>query len=305
MKYNHLILFIISVALTFSCQTKPQERSGKLKIVATTGLIADALINIVGDSAEVQSLMGPGVDPHLYKATQSDLEKLSSADVIYYNGLHLEGKMTEVLEKYDRIKPTIPVAASIPAEGLINNTDYESAQDPHVWFDVKLWKQVVDGMAKSLISQEPALKDYIEANTTIYISKLDSLDSAIRIYINTVPKEKRILVTAHDAFSYFGKSYQLEVKGLQGISTLSEFGLKDITSLVDYIISNDVKAIFVESSVSPKAIEAVLTGCREKGHQVVIGGSLYSDALGAKGTPEGTYIGVVNYNVRTFINSIK
>ena len=299
------IYILLGLAL-FSCKQKAREKNtGKPIIVTTTGMIGDAVFNITGDSATIISLMGPGVDPHLYKATQGDLSKLTSADLIFYNGLHLEGKMGEVLEKLGKTKPVIAISKDIPKERLRKVAAFNNNYDPHVWFDASLWKFAVNTIRNQLITEYPRLTDYFSANADQYEKRLDTLNTWVKEQINQVPKNQRVLVTAHDAFGYFGQAYDIEVKGLQGISTLSEFGLRDITELVSFILENKIKAVFIETSVSERAINAVVEGCRERGFEISIGGSLYSDAMGAANTPEGNYIGMFRSNVSKIVNALK
>lgn len=286
-------------------QRNAREPGEKIKIVTTTGMIEDAVKNIVAEHGEVISLMGPGVDPHLYKATHGDLERLTEADVIFYNGLHLEGKMGEVFEKLARIKPVVALGDEIAENRLRKVPGFQGAFDPHIWFDVSLWKEAVKVAAEFLQEYDTAHRDEYESNSEKYLVKLDSLDRAVREAVVQIPATQRVLITAHDAFGYFGDAYEIEVRGLQGISTLSEFGLRDVTDLVDFIITRKVKAIFVETSVSQKSIEAVVEGCQEKNWNVRIGGSLYSDAMGRAGSAEGTYIGMVSANVKTIVESLK
>lgn len=297
------ISFALAGILLSACQPKQQNQRERLMIVTTTGMIADAVKNVAGNNADVIALMGAGVDPHLYKATQGDLQKLTDADVIFYNGLHLEGKMAEVLEKLGRTKTVIPVTQSIEEGKLRLITD--DIHDPHIWFDVKLWKNAVSEVEKTLSKVDSANQSLYGKNANQYLARLDSLDKVVVEQIQTIPSTQRVLITAHDAFGYFGDAYALEVRGLQGISTVSEFGLKDVTELVDFIISRKIKAIFVETSVSEKSINAVIEGCRNKGWQVNIGGSLYSDAMGEANTPDGTYIGMVSKNVSTIVSALK
>ena len=296
-----ILLFIIS------CSSKKNESAENRKphVVATTGMLYDAVINIAGDKVTAEAIMGPGVDPHLYKATQGDLAKFNKADLIVYNGILLEGKMSEILKKLGRQKPTVAAAESVPKEMLKSAIGYEYAYDPHVWFDVKRWKYAVKAISHALIKLDSANQKYYEANTQSYFSRLDSLDNYVRERINEIPESQRILVTAHDAFVYFGDAYGIRVEALQGISTVADFGLKDIAKIIDLIIENNIKAIFVETSVSEKSINAVVQGCKEKGHEVKIGGYLYSDAMGELGTEEGTYIGMFRSNVETIVNALK
>ncbi|WP_422358984.1 metal ABC transporter solute-binding protein, Zn/Mn family [Reichenbachiella sp.] len=305
MKNIVYVYLLFNIIILSSCQPDNKTRSGKLKVVTTTGMIYDAVLNIAGDSVAAQALMGPGVDPHLYKATQGDLKKLQAADLIFYNGLHLEGKMGEVFEKLGRIKPVSAVTENIPDSLFRASELYPGTFDPHIWFDVSLWKEAVKNVHKQLVASDVANRDYYDTNATTYLKQLDSLHKAVNESIAQIPETQRMLITAHDAFGYFGDAYSIEVKGLQGISTLSEPGLKDVADLVNLIVENRIKAVFIETSVSKKAINAVVEGCKLKGHTVVIGGSLYSDAMGPFGQFEGTYIGMVHSNVETIVNALK
>jgi len=278
---------------------------GTPTVVATTGMVADLARNIGGDSVKVTALMGPGVDPHLYKATQGDLDRLQDADVIFFNGLHLEGKMGEVLEKLERTQPVKAVAEGISDQRLLQDPNFRGNFDPHIWFDVSLWAQTIAQVEQALGEVAPQSKDYFAANARAYRTELDSLHQWVQTELDRIPAERRILITAHDAFNYFGRAYNIEVRGLQGISTLSEFGLKDRVELVDYIVDNGVRAVFVETSVSEKNIQAIVEGCEKKGHNVAIGGSLFSDAMGADGTPASTYVGMVRQNVNTMVKALK
>ncbi len=301
-------LGFFSICFLWTCTGGPPSgpsEDGLPLIVATTGMIADGIRNIAGDRLEVRALMGPGVDPHLYKASRDDLRLFREADMIFYNGLHLEGKMAEVLGKLGREKKVVPVAEVISPERLIPVNPDEKLYDPHVWFDIPLWKQVVEEISLELQAFDPEGKEVYQGRAAQYQASLDSLDRYIREKIDSIPQERRVLITAHDAFTYFGKAYQIEVKALQGISTLSEFGLRDVLDMVNFIVDRKIKAVFVETSIPRKSLEAVVEGCREKGHEVVIGGALYSDAMGEKGSPEGTYTGMVRYNVNTIYQSLR
>lgn len=313
-KINQSKKIIQPVALAILCGAfflagcnpkKETEGNQKIKIVTTTGMIKDAVANIAGDKAEVIALMGPGVDPHLYKATQGDLEKLTSADIVFYNGLHLEGKMGEVLEKLGHRKPVIAITAEIPDSLLRTVPGFQGTHDPHIWFDVSLWREAVKSISGFMAGYDTAQSEFYKSNAQRYLSQMDSLHNAIQVSLKEIPETQRVLITAHDAFGYFGDAYGVEVRGLQGISTVSEFGLRDVTELVNFIIERKIKAIFVETSVSEKSINAVIEGCQQKGWNVKIGGSLYSDAMGADGTPEGTYIGMVHKNVFTIVEALK
>lgn len=296
-------IVVIALALAGSLSCEPgnlRTENGTRRILATTGMVADMIQHIVGDSASVEVLMHAGVDPHLYKASQGDLRKILDADYLFYNGVHLEGKLATILEKQARVKPVIAVGDGVT--GLISIG--EGIYDPHIWFDVTCWKEATAYAALELAKLDSANGDYYQANAEAYMRQLDSLDVWVRRRINTLPPNRRILVTAHDAFSYFGRAYGVEVRGLQGISTLSEFGLQDVSSLVDFIVTHQIPAVFVESSVSDRSLKAVLAGVRQRGSHVRIGGNLFSDAMGTPGTPEGTYIGMVKHNVNTIVEAL-
>lgn len=291
-----------------SCQNKHQG-DGKFRIVTTTMMLNDLATSLTHDieQVEVVALMGPGVDPHLYKATQSDLSTLRRADIVLYNGLHLEGKMGEVLEKLKRMQnqQVLAVGETIPKTKLILAQEQSSTLDPHVWFDIALWATTIDTIAHEFIQLLPHEKDIILENAQVKKNTLLELDKKVRKQISSIPERQRVLITAHDAFTYFGKAYNIEVKGLQGISTLAEPGVKDVKDLVDFIIERNIKAVFVESSVSKKSIKAIQEGVEKQGYKISIGGTLYSDAMGEMDTDEGTYEGMVNHNVNTIVNALQ
>ena len=295
---------LFTLALAFNCKSDKQT-NGKLNVVTTTSMITDLVTNIGGDVINIQGLMGSGVDPHLYKASAGDVSKLSNADLIFYNGLHLEGKLVEVFEKMgsQNIK-TIAIAETIDENTLIGSDYFKSNYDPHIWFDVSYWKQAAIFVVKKLSEAIPEQKETFEANGASYLEKLNGLEEKLKSTIESLPKEKRILVTAHDAFNYFGKAFGFEVVGLQGLSTATEAGVKDVQKLAAFIIEKNVKAIFVESSVPKRTIEALQAAVNSTGHNVEIGGTLFSDALGNAGTIEGTYIGMFEYNVNTIVNAL-
>ena len=274
-------------------------------VVATTSLIGDVVHNIVQDHAEVLTLMGPGVDPHAYKATQQDVKHLLNADIVFYNGLHLEGKMADILHKLSTKKRVYAASEAItPAQQLVDS-NFSIGVDPHIWFDVCLWKQVVQYISNQLQAAHPEAATHYKENTLRYLQQLDTLHQETLQAIQQIPVAQRVLITAHDAFGYFGRAYDMEVRGLQGISTVSECGLKDVTDLVKFIIQRNIKAIFLETSVPEKPLQAVVEGCRKYGFQVAVGGYLYSDALGQVGTPQGSYHGMVQANVQVIVNALK
>lgn len=311
--YKVSIKFFIAVSIPavllmqLSCNNVQEEtyNNTRLNIVTTTGMIEDIVKNIVRDSADVISLMGPGVDPHLYKATQGDLQRLKNASLIFYNGLHLEGKLGDIFENLGKIKPVMAVSDDIPRELLINNTTMGGQYDPHIWFDVSLWKQAAIYVGKVLTKYDSVNSAFYQQNTVVYLKELDLLHEEVKEKIAEIPENQRIMVTAHDAFEYFGRAYNISVRGLQGISTVSEFGLKDVADLVNFITEKKIKAVFVESSVPEKYILSVVEGCQKKGHAVTVGGTLYSDAMGSYGTPAGSYQGMVRENVDTIVSALK
>ena len=290
--------------LLFGCSAETEgEKEGI--VVATTGQIADAIKVISGDHLQVSALMGPGVDPHLYKATQSDLSKLDKAEVIFYNGLHLEGQMLDIFEQMAKDKTVLAVGETLDEKQLLASDTDAMLHDPHIWFDVELWKGVVKAISTQLQEEYPEFKADFQTNEAAYLKKLDDLQSYAEKRVNEIPQQQRILVTAHDAFNYFGRSQGFEVRGLQGLSTDSEYGVKDVQEMVDFLVENKIKALFIESSVSDKAMKAVIEGAKEKGHDIVIGGELFSDAMGAEGTTEGTYIGMYQHNIDTIVDALK
>ncbi len=274
-----------------------------IKIVCTTGMVADLARNVGGKHVEVKALMGAGVDPHLYKASPGDLSLMSNADMILYSGWHLEGKMTEVFDTLQREKPAVPVAErGIPHDQVLES---DGAHDPHVWFDVSHWSLAAGAARDALIEFDPANAADYKANAAAYQARLAQLHDEAKTTIATIPKEQRVMVTAHDAFRYFGRAYDIEVRGIQGISTESEAGVKQINDLVDFLTKRKIKAVFVETSVSDQNIKSLIEGCDASGHKVVIGGELFSDAMGDDGTPEGTYEGMVRHNVETIVKALK
>jgi manganese/zinc/iron transport system substrate-binding protein len=273
----------------------------QLNITTTTGMIADLVSNISQDKAKVTALMRSGVDPHLYKATQGDIRKLSRADIIFYNGLHLEGKLQPILQKMSLKKTVVAVSDDIPKHELIH---YGQLHDPHIWFDVSLWIQAAKKVTQTLIHFDAPNAQFYQANLDRYTEKLQTLDTWVQAQVLNISPEQRILITAHDAFGYFGKAYGLEVRGLQGISTAGEFGLQDIKQLKDLIVKKHIGAVFIESSVSPKFIESLVAGARVQGHSLIIGGELYSDAMGTKGSGADNYIGMVQHNVNTIVKGL-
>jgi manganese/zinc/iron transport system substrate-binding protein len=272
-------------------------------------MIGDLAARIGGDDVELVTIMPAGVDPHTYKPSTADLGRISRADLVFYNGLHLEGKMVELFE--DQMKArAVPVSRDIPHEMLLSwQAGSSGAHDPHIWFDVKLWSKAAATVGAVLAEKQPAKAETYRRRTEAVVASLLKLDAEVREKLGSVPKERRVLITSHDAYNYFGKAYDVQVRGLQGISTESEAGLSDVNGAVDFIVSHQIPAIFVESSVSPKTIERVRADCKTRGWDVRIGGELYSDAMGRPNDHAGyavdTYEGMVRYNVDTLVNAMK
>ncbi len=275
-----------------------------LRVVATVSMLADTVRAVGGSRVDVTSLLGEGVDPHTYRPTRTDIARLSAADIIVANGLHLEAQLDDTLKSLSRSKPVLFAAEKIPAAQLLADDEYKDRKDPHVWMDPKLWSVVVEAVRDALTARDPAGKAVYEAGAKAYIAEISRLDDYSQKILKSVPENSRVLVTAHDAFNYFGRAYGFEVEGIQGLSTESEAGLKRIEELVSLLVSKKIRAVFVESSVPERNIRALVEGARARGHHVVVGGELYSDALGAPGTYEGTLIGMLDHNVTTIARAL-
>lgn len=305
-KHAPLLVLPLALALAACGEGRPQgTQGGPLNVVATTSIIADTARHVAGPHARVVALMGPGVDPHLYKASESDVRRLSEAGLILYNGLHLEGKMGDILTRLARSRPVAWVAEDIPQNLLREPPEFAGQYDPHVWFDVSMWKRTIGPIVRELSALDPGHAKEFEANGAAYGKELDALDAWIKQRIQTLPPSQRVLVTAHDAFGYFGRQYGLEVVAIQGISTLSEAGLRDVDRVAQIVVDRKVKAVFIESSVPRRSIEAVRAAVESRGYQAALGGQLYSDSLGPANGPAGTYTGMVRTNVETIVNALK
>ena len=267
-----------------------------LKVVATTGMIADTAQAIGGELVEVKALMGPGVDPHAYRQTRTDILAMSRADLILWNGLYLEAQMEEVLGDLASRVPVRAVAEVVPKGTRIAHDDYADRFDPHVWMDPTLWRDVATAIRDALSEVAPDHAKVFAENASLYSEDVTKLADYATSVLASVPESARVLVTAHDAFNYFGRAYGFDVIGIQGISTESEAGLNRITELVNLLVEREISAVFVESSVSDRSIRALIEGAAAKGHEVRIGGELFSDAMGHPGTYEGTYIGMIDHN---------
>jgi len=275
-----------------STETKP------LTIITTTGMITDPASLIAGEHASVTGLMGSGIDPHLYKPTRTDIAKLMDADIVLYSGLLLEGRMTDSFVRIASSGIAVrAVTESVAEEFLLSPEEFAGHHDPHLWMDPIAWMQAVEVMAQTLIDNDPEHANDYRANADNYKSQIADLDAYAKSVLESVPESQRILITAHDAFNYFGRRYGYQVVGIQGISTESEAGVRDIERLVDLLVENKIKAVFIETTVSERNINAIIAGANARDHKVIIGGALFSDAMGQEGTYEGTYIGMIDHNI--------
>ncbi len=298
---------ILAALALVACKPAPGNTAGAdaPAVVATTGMVADIAREVAGSHARVETLMGQGIDPHLYKPTRSDIEQLLSADTVFYNGLLLEGKMTDALVRAASSgRAVVAVTERIDEASLLEPDEFAGHYDPHVWMDPRAWSSAVDVVRDVLIEQNSAHADDFTSNADAYRAEIDALDEYSERILGTVPADRRVLVTAHDAFNYFGRRYGFEVVGIQGLSTESEAGVRDIERLVDLLVSRNIPAVFVESTVSERNIRALIDGAGARGHTVTIGGQLFSDAMGAPGTYEGTYIGMIDHNVTTIARAL-
>lgn len=283
---------------------RPARAATGLSVVATTGMIADAARTILGDLGEVRALMGPGVDPHAFRQTRSDIVAMTRADLTLYHGLYLEAQMEEFLQNLARRRAVVPVADGLGRDRLLSHPDYDGKFDPHVWMVPDIWTDVVAAISAALIEAAPEGEAALTARTDAYQAQVKALQEYAETVLTTVPEEARVLVTAHDAFSYFGRAYGFEVLGIQGISTESEAGLNRIRDLVDTLVDRKIGAVFVETSVSDRNMRALIEGAAARGHKVEIGGELFSDAMGEPGTYEGTYPGMIDHNVTTIARAL-
>lgn len=303
-----VILWLLAALFLAGCNPTGQaapNADGKIRVVTTIGMITDVARTIGGEHVEVAGLMGAGVDPHLYKATESDVSRLLDAQIIFYNGLFLEARMEDVFEQMAESKPTIAVGEAIPVTDRLASPNYDDQFDPHLWMDVKNWMRVVEKIRDELSAFDPDNADAYQANADAYLTQLQELEGWVQEQVATVSVDQRLLVTAHDAFHYFAKGYNFEVYAPQGISTESEAGVDDIRRTIDIVVERNIPAIFVETSVPPDVVEAIVEGVKARGHEIRIGGELFSDAMGQDGTPEGTYIGMIRHNVQTVTSALR
>ncbi|MDX1547011.1 MAG: zinc ABC transporter substrate-binding protein [Rhodothermales bacterium] len=298
--------FLAAAGCQSAGRTSEDLSARTIRVVATTSMVADLVANVGGERVAVEGLMGPGVDPHLYKASEGDVATMAGADVVFYNGLHLEGKMTEIFEQMaGRQIPTVAVAERAVPDSLRRASEtYTGNFDPHIWFDVALWQRAARAVAEALSELDPASADRYARNADDYVRALEQLDAYVREQAARVPADQRVLVTSHDAFGYFGQAYGFEVLGLQGISTATEAGAADVRNLAEIVAERRIPAMFVESSVSPRGIEAVREAVRARGYDVAIGGTLYGDALGEAGSGAETYLTMVRHNIDTIARAL-
>lgn len=298
------ILYCVGFVLLLVSQSRICA-ADEINIVSTTGMITDVVQEIAGTRAKVTGLIGPGIDPHLYKPTRSDIARLSAGDLVFYNGLLLEGKMTDALIRVAGSgKKVYAVTELLEADDLLEPEGFQGLYDPHVWMDPRTWMKTIPVIRDKLIEYDPGSREIYTKKAREYHEQVEKLDRYAETILKTVPESSRILVTAHDAFNYFGKRYGFEVLGIQGLSTESEAGVKDIERIVNTLVERKVSAVFIESTVSRRNVEALIEGARARGHSVHIGGELFSDAMGAAGTYEGTYLGMIDHNVTSICRSL-
>jgi manganese/zinc/iron transport system substrate-binding protein len=298
------LLFFLLIGLTACATPADSANDGTLNVVATTGQLGDTVQNVGGEAINLTTMFGPGIDPHLYVPTESDVNTLSQADVIFYNGLHLEAQMTRVMEQLAlRGVVVVAVGDELPADRLIQLED-DTPYDPHVWNDPLLWQLVVEQVRDTLAEADPANAELYQANAAQYLAEIEATHQYILAQIQQIPPERRVMITAHDAFAYYARAFGLEERGLQGISTESEASTADVQELVNYIVEREIPAIFVETSVPPRTIEAVQAAVRAEGFDVNIGGELYSDALGSPDSAAGTYLGMLRHNTDTLVAAL-
>lgn len=276
----------------------------RIEAVATTAMIGDAVKAVGGERVHVEVLLGQGVDPHLYKPTRADIAKMAKADMIFANGLNLEAQFRDTFEQLGRTKPVVLAGEKLPKDRLLADEDYKDKPDPHVWMDPDLWRGAVGAIRDALANHDPAGKQAYDQGHDRYAAETARLSDYVNRVLATIPKDKRLLLTAHDAFNYFSRAYGIEVIGIQGVSTESEAGLKKIEEVVELVVSRKLPSIFVESSVSDRNVRAVIEGAARRGHTLVVGAELFSDAMGAPGTYEGTYIGMIDHNATTITRAL-
>ena len=299
----HKVGLLISLAFAVAAFST-NAFAAPIKAVVTVGMVADIVKTVGGEDVDVTTLMGSGVDPHSYRQTRNDVSLLASADIIFANGLHLEAQLDELLHKLSKRRHVVFVSDELPSDDLIEAEGFSGRYDPHVWMDPSLWQKTVTIVRDALIKAAPDHTADFEKRARALGSDITRFAGSVSTMMKTVPDEKRVLITAHDAFGYFGRAFNVEVIGIQGLSTDSEAGLNRIESMVKTLVDRKIEAVFVESSVSEQNIKALIEGAAAKGHKVAIGGTLYSDAMGADGTFEGTYLGMIDHNATTITRAL-
>lgn len=304
MRLSRRDVILTSLSAAALVATPLRAADTELSVVATTGMIADAARQVGGDLVTVTALMGPGVDPHAYRQTRTDIVAATRADLVLWHGLYLEAQMEDFLTQLGTRTNVVAVGEAVPQTQLIAHEDYSDKFDPHVWMVPDLWAHVVTGVRDALIATAPDHADTFTANAETHLADLARLQTYADASIATIPDQARVLLTAHDAFGYLGRAFDFDVIGIQGISTESEAGLNRISDLVDMLVTRDIRAVFVETSVSDRNIRALIEGAAARGHTVKIGGELYSDAMGPADTYEGTYLGMIDHNITTITNAL-
>lgn len=298
------VFLALATAASIACTGGIVAAQERLNVVATTGMIADVAGQVGGDLVDVTSLMGAGIDPHAYRQTRTDITALVDADLVLWNGLYLEAQMEEFLLELGETQSVVAVAEAVPSNLLIGSEDYEGRFDPHLWMNPNLWSRVVVSVRDALTEIHPEGRKAFAANADDYLSTLTDLSRYTTEVLSSVPVESRVVLSAHDAFNYFGSAYGFEVVGIQGISTESEAGLQRISELVDMLVARDIRAVFVETSVSDRNVRALIEGAASQGHDVIIGGELFSDAMGEPGSYQGTYVGMIDHNATTIAKAL-
>ena len=300
MRFSRRVLLSFVMAV----MAVPSVAMDRLNVVATTGMIADAARQVGGDLVDVKGLMGPGVDPHAYRQTRTDIVAMTRADLVLWHGLYLEAQMEDFFTDLSAKRNVVEVAAGLDTSLLRGHDDYDDKFDPHVWMNPDIWALIVEQVQGALSATQPESADVFAVNAQEHLAEIERLSGYAKSTLASVPEQSRVLLSAHDAFGYFGEAYGFEVLGIQGISTESEAGLNRISELVDLLVSRDIRAVFVETSVSDRSMRAVIEGAAAKGHKVSIGGELFSDAMGEAGTYEGTYIGMIDHNATVITNAL-
>ena len=304
MRVHRAILALIAAVLMWRSGGAAADAAPPLKVVATTGMIADTARAIGGSAVTVTALMGEGVDPHLYKASPGDVRVMTGAGLLLWNGLHLEGRLGDAITKLGSRVPVVCVTDSMPPDRLLRSAGAGSVPDPHVWFDLALWRFACERMRDAIIERKPDAAQEVRERCAAHLVLLDTAAQHVQAVVASIPAERRLLVTAHDAFGYFGRANGISVRGIQGLSTDSEASLRELNALIDVIVERKVPAVFIESSVPRKAVEALVEGCSARGHAVTIGGELLSDAIGASGTEQGTHVGMVVHDAEVIARAL-